>query len=250
MSTISHRRPAPEPSESRDDVLRQHIGLVYHVGHQIVRARRGKVDVEELVGAGTLGLMDALEHFDASRGLAFSTYAAARIRGAMLDELRRIDHVPRSVRRKARQLDVTTAMLIATLGREPVDGELAEELGIDLPTLWRWQSEREAASIVPLDRVTAGSDPRRFPVEASLPAAAAEIEDELTTSQESTVLRDALLALPEQERIVLSLYYFEELRLADIGRVLGVSESRVSQVRSKAIDRLRTRLRRLRPMVV
>src|SRR5512138_2306801 len=210
---------------TRDAVLRRHLGLVFHVAQQLARARASDVELDDLVSAGTLGLIDAFEHFDASRGLAFSTFAAPRIRGAMLDELRRLDRVPRSVRRKGRQIDGALVALAGTLGREPDHVELAGGLGIDVATLWRWQAEREFAHIVSLDRAAAGSEAPSGPAEWLPGTNGANVEDSITLEQEATHLRDALLELPEQERTVLSLYYFEELMLNDIARVLGVSES-------------------------
>ncbi len=231
---------------AREAILRQHLGLVYHVAKQLARARATDVELDDLVSAGTLGLIDAFEHFDVSRGLAFSTFAAPRIRGAMLDELRRLDRVPRSVRRKGRQIDGAAMALARTLGREPDHAELADGLGIDVETLWQWQAERESVHVVSLDRAPNGSDHTRGAGEWLAGSTGEEVEQAITFAQEAAHLRDALLELPEQERTVLSLYYFEELKLNDIARILEVSESRVSQIRSKAIQRLRKKLGRLR----
>jgi len=250
MSSPPHRRAVTtNATATRDDVLRQHLGLVFHVAQQLARARANDVELDDLVGAGTLGLIDAFEHFDASRGLAFSTFAAPRIRGAMLDELRRIDRVPRSVRRKSRQIDGATLALARTLGRAPRHTELADGLGIDLPTLWRWQAERESAFVVSLDRARAGAEHGCGTGDWLAGSSGDDMDDSMTRAQEIAHLREALLRLPEQERTVLSLYYFEELTLNDIARILEVSESRVSQVRSKATQRLRRMLARLRAPV-
>jgi RNA polymerase sigma factor for flagellar operon FliA len=239
-------RPSNIDAAARDALLRQHLGLVYHVAQHLARARANDVELDDLVSAGTLGLIDAFEHFDASRGLAFSTFAAHRIRGAMLDELRRLDRVPRSVRRKGRRIDGATAALAGVLGREPDHAEVAGGLGIDLATLWRWQAQRESARVVSLDRAPGASDRGKSGTEGLAGSTGEELEDALTLAQEVDRLRDALLELPEQERTVLSLYYFEELKLDDIARILRVSESRVSQIRSKAISRLKRKLGKLR----
>ena len=249
MSSTLDRSVSTIDAAARDVVVHQHLGLVYHVAQQLSRARASEVELDDLVSAGTLGLIDALEHFDASRGLAFSTFAAPRIRGAMLDELRRLDRVPRSVRRKARQIDGTATALASVLGRDPAPSELADGLGIDLATLWRWQAERECTHVASLDRVPMVANGGHRPDEWLAGTTGDEVEDSITLAQEAAHLRDALLALPEQERTVLSLYYFEELRLNDIARVLAVSESRVSQIRSKAIQRLRRKLGKLRSHV-
>jgi len=239
------RRATSSDATARDALLREHLGLVYHVAQQLARAGANDIELHDLVSAGTLGLIDALEHFDTSRGLAFSTFAAPRIRGAMLDELRQIDRVPRSVRRKTRQIDGALESLARLLGREPGHAELAEGLGIDLETLWRWQRERESTQVMSIDRTSGTSDASPGCGEWLAGSTGEEVDEALTLEQESGHLRDALLELPEQERTVLSLCYFEELKLNDIARILEVSESRVSQIRSKAIQRLR---RRLSPM--
>lgn len=248
MPTMIDRRSRNTDAAARDAVLRQHLGLVYHVAKQLSRARANDVELDDLVSAGTLGLIEAFEHFDTSRGLAFSTFAAPRIRGAILDELRRLDRVPRSVRRKTRQIDTASRALASSLGREPGHAELAEGLGIDIATLWRWQSEREATQVVSMDG-SQSSGEERFSGEWLAGSSGEEIDDAITQGQEAEHLRDALLDLPEQERTVLSLYYFEELKLNDIARILSVSESRVSQIRSKATQRLRRRLAGLRAPV-
>jgi len=248
MPTMIDRRTRNTDAAARDAVLRQHLGLVYHVAKQLTRARANDVELDDLVSAGTLGLIDAFEHFDTSRGLAFSTFAAPRIRGAILDELRRLDRVPRSVRRKTRQIESTSNALAISLGREPGHAELAEGLGIDIETLWRWQTEREATQVVSMDgSQNSGED--RFSGEWIAGSTGADIDDAITAGQEAAHLRDALLELPQQERTVLSLYYFEELKLNDIARILSVSESRVSQIRSKATQRLRRHLASLRAPV-
>jgi len=246
MSSTFDRSLSTVDAATRDAVLRQHLGLVYHIAQQLSRARANDVELDDLVSAGTLGLIDAFAHFDASRGLAFSTFAAPRIRGAMLDELRRLDRVPRSVRRKGRQIDGACTALASRLGREPDDTELADDLGIDLATLWRWQAERESAHVVSLDRAPMGTDGPTSAGEWLAGTNGDEVEESITVAQEAERVRDAVLDLPGQERTVLSLYYFEELKLNDIARVLEVSESRVSQIRSKAIQRLRRKLGKLR----
>ncbi|HEX6050847.1 MAG TPA: FliA/WhiG family RNA polymerase sigma factor [Gemmatimonadaceae bacterium] len=243
-SRAGHVDPA-----TRDAVLRQHLGLVYHVAQQLSRARAVDIEIDDLVSAGTLGLIDAFEHFDGSRGLAFSTFAMPRIRGAMLDEMRRIDRVPRSVRRKTRQIDGVAMSLATTLGREPNHEELADGLGVDLETLWRWQAERESTQLVSLERASSNTSSGRSPGDWLAGSSGDEVDEMLTLDAEAARLREAILALPEQERTVLSLYYFEELKLNDIARILGVSESRISQIRSKAIQRLRRALARLRAPV-
>ena len=244
-------RMAAGDTDARDRLLTEHLGLVHHVARQMSRTLAVKADFDELVSAGTMGLMAALEAFDASRGLAFSTFAAPRIRGAILDELRRQDHVPRSIRRKTREIAAARETLMRVLGRAPEDKEVAEHLGVDLETLWRWQSDIEGAHHVPLDR-TPGDRDGQAPAPADVLASEEEgagVEDKVNHKQEVAILREAILKLKEQERIVLSLYYFEELKLHEIATVLELTESRVSQIRSKALGKLRGELKPLRERV-
>ncbi len=224
---------------ARDALLQENLSLVHYVAKQLSRSLSADVDPDEMVNIGTLGLMTALESFDASRGLAFSTYAVPRIRGAILDELRRQDHVPRSIRRKSRDIAQAREALMRTLGRAPLDKELAERLGIDVDTLWRWQGDMERTVQVSLstndgDRDDGGPAPIDV-----LPAAGDSAHDVLEQEEQVAMLRTAILSLKDQQRTVLSLYYFEELNAREIAEVLGISESRVSQIRTKALSQLR-----------
>jgi len=233
--------------EARDRLLEDHLGLVHHVARQVSRTLAVRADVDELVSAGTMGLMAALESFDASRGLAFSTFAAPRIRGAILDELRKQDHVPRSVRRKTRELSAAREAFQRTHGRAPEDRELAEQMGVDLETVWRWKADIEGANHLPIDRQPGDKEQKiSAPVDYLADETDQGVEAALTHEQEVRFLRDAILRLKEQERVVLSLYYFEELKLHEIAKVLELTESRVSQIRTKALGKLRTDLRPLR----
>ncbi|HEV2641734.1 MAG TPA: FliA/WhiG family RNA polymerase sigma factor [Candidatus Elarobacter sp.] len=235
---------------ARDRLLTENLGLVHHVARQLSRTLAAKADVDEMVSAGTMGLMSALEGFDPSRGLAFSTFAAPRIRGAILDELRRQDHVPRSVRRKARELAAARETLQRIFGRAPEPQEMAEHLGVDVPTLWRWEADVENAVHLPLDRQPGDNDSGlASPAEMLADESHDDVEEKLNREQEVALLRDAIMRLKEQERIVLSLYYFEELKLHEIAGVLGLTESRVSQIRSKALGKLKVELGPMRSFV-
>ena len=233
-------------NSARDALLLENLNLVHHVARQLSRSLAVEADFDELVSAGTIGLMTAVKSFDSRRGLAFSTFAVPRIRGSILDELRRQDHVPRSVRRKARDISRTRETLMRQLGRKPDDSEIAEQLGTDVQTLWRWQSEVEGSVHLSLT-ATASDDGSTVPTRAEFLSNDDESADErLSREDEVALLREAILRLNDQERTVLSLYYFEELKSADIAEVLGISESRVSQIRSKALGRLRADLAPIR----
>ena len=225
--------------DAREALLAEHLGLVHFVARQLARSLSSDADFDELLGAATLGLIGAMESFDVSRGLAFSTFAAPRIRGAILDELRRQDHASRSVRRKARQLGAAREDLARTLGRQPADRELAIHLGLDIPRVWRWETEIEGAMLVSLERSPADDADRFAAPGDSLFDESASIDEILDQEERVALLAHALAELNEQERTVLTLSYYEELKLHQIATVLGVTESRVSQIRTKALARLR-----------
>jgi RNA polymerase sigma factor FliA len=247
--SLWHALAAGDPA-ARDQLLREHLGLVHHVARQMSKTLAVKADFDELVSSGSIGLMSALEAFDVTRGLAFSTFAAPRIRGAILDELRRQDHVPRSIRRKTREISQARETLGRVLGRAPSDKEVAENLGVDLPTLWKWRSDVEGAHHVPLDRSPSETETLApTPIEVLADEANDSVDDAINHQQEVHHLRDAILRLKEQERTVLSLYYFEELKLHEIADILKLTESRVSQIRSKALLKLRAELAPLREEV-
>lgn len=248
--------PNPDPTSAgarsdsslRDELLTRNLPLVHHVARQLARNGRADLDFDDLVSAGTIGLINAVDNFDPGRGLAFSTFAAPRIRGAILDDLRRRDHVPRSVRRKQRDLARARESLTASLGRQPTEGEMAEELGVDVDTVWRWRREAEYAARLsldqPVDRASgAGATPEEL---LAAGGDGPDVDAGLNHLEEVARLRDEVLNLKDQERLVLSLYYFEELKLHEIASVLGVTESRVSQIRSKAVANLRARMGGLR----
>jgi RNA polymerase sigma factor for flagellar operon FliA len=235
---------------ARERLLSAQLSLVHHVARQVSRRLAANFDFDELVSAGTMGLMSALDSFDVSRGLAFSTFAVPRIRGAILDELRRQDHVPRSIRRKTREISAAREALQRALGRAPEDREIAEYMKVDMQTLWRWQAELEGAVHVPLDRSAGDGDGcSHAPGELLSGDEEDAIEEKLTLTQEVDFLRDAIFRLKEQERTVLTLYYFEELKLHQIATILELTESRVSQIRSKALSKLRSELAPLREAV-
>jgi RNA polymerase sigma factor FliA len=241
------RALATGDAAARDTLLREHLGLVHHVARQMSRTLAVKADFDELVSSGTMGLMSALDAFDVDRGLAFSTFAAPRIRGAILDELRRQDHVPRSIRRKTREIGQARETLGRVMGRTPTDKEVAQHLGVDVDTLWRWQADVEGAHHIPLDRNPHEQDATTpAPMDTLADEESTGIDDLLNHEQEVHHLRDAILRLKEQERIVLSLYYFEEMKLHEIATVLKLTESRVSQIRSKALSKLRAELKPIR----
>lgn len=229
---------------TRHALLDQYIGLVYHAAREIARSVPKHLEFEELVSAGTVGLVQALETFEPERGLAFSTFALPRIRGAILDELRSWDWVPRSVRDRARVVSHKTAELRATLGREPSLAELAGSLGVEESVVRGWLEEAEGPQIIPFD-AAAGSElsgARDLAETLSDPSVVEPIEA-LENDHDLAELREALAGLPKKDQTVLALFYYEDLTQRQVAQVLHVSESRISQIRSRALQRLRDRLR-------
>jgi RNA polymerase sigma factor for flagellar operon FliA len=234
-------------TDARDALLREHLSLVHHVARQLSRTLASTAEFDELVSSGTIGLMSALESFELSRGLAFSTFAVPRIRGAILDELRRQDHVPRSVRRKAREVTHAREEVMRVNGGAASDADVAGRLGVDLVTLWQWQADTECAVHMSLDRPLHDDEGDRGSwIDALSQDDEQTIDEAIAREQEIEFLQAALAGLRAQERTVLTLYYFEELKLHEIAAMLGVTESRVSQVRTKALSRLREELAGLR----
>jgi RNA polymerase sigma factor for flagellar operon FliA len=201
--------------------------------------RTPTLELGDLVSAGTMGLLRALENFDTSRGLAFSTYAVQRIRGAILDDLRRNDWRPRSLRVKRRRLLAARAELEANLGRTATPAEIAQALGIDLGVYWEWLDAIGQSENIEISDGSSASY-EQTNLHMSQAKAATLAPDQLLVEREQVDrLRDAIARLPERERRVVALCYYEELTLREIGVVLSVTESRVCQIRSRAMKRLK-----------
>ncbi|MES2305382.1 MAG: FliA/WhiG family RNA polymerase sigma factor [Gemmatimonadota bacterium] len=227
-------------ADARAELLTQHLGLVHHTARQIAARVGDALAYEDMVGAGTLGLVQALEAFDPERGFAFATFATQRIRGSILDELRAADWRPRSVRTKGRQVSTATTALERKLGRRPRPEEVAHELQIDLATYWRWRNDAETGVTVALDTAPAGGEGGRPSLAELLADDNSPAPDAgIARDERRTLVREAIASLPEQQRTVLALYYYEELTLRQIAEVLHVTESRISQVRTAALRTLR-----------
>jgi RNA polymerase sigma factor for flagellar operon FliA len=226
--------------EARSQLLDQYLGLVHHSARELAAKIPQSVELDDLVSAGTLGLIQALEGFDPSRGHVFSTYAMQRIRGAMLDDLRSRDWLPRAARSRARKLAQVVGNLESQLGRQPEHREIARELGVDMETYWRQWADCDRACLIPLDAATPESMPGSVCLEETIGDPEAQDPAQFVTREDGWAhLREAITALPKKERTVLALYYYEELNLRQIGEVLHLTESRVSQIRSQALRRLR-----------
>jgi RNA polymerase sigma factor FliA len=228
----------------RDRLILTYAPLVKYVAGRLGSGLPAHVDDDDLVSYGLLGLIGAIERFDPDRDIKFETYAIARIKGSIIDELRALDWVPRSVRSRAREIERAIADLESRLGRAPTDEEISTKLGVTEEELNESLSEIGRTSIAALDElwtVSAGGDQI---------ALIDTIEDEQGPNPQSALdetemreaIAEAISRLPEREKLVVTLYYYEELTLREIGEVLGVTESRVSQLHTKAILRLKARL--------
>lgn len=223
---------------ARDRLIEHYAPLVKFVAGRIGAGLPSSVDPGDLVSAGVFGLIDAVERFDPDRGVKFETFAVPRIRGAVFDGLRSLDWVPRSVRARAREVETAFSELESKLGRAPSDEELSGHLRISGTEFQRWLSSIASTTVGPLDRaLAAGAEPRSLI--GDTPESPGSVVEE---SDLRRLVRQEVLRLPEREKLVMSFYYDEGLTLAEIGSVLGVTESRVSQIHTKAVLHLRARL--------
>ena len=228
----------------RDRLILTYAPLVKYVAGRLGSGLPAHVDENDLVSYGLLGLIGAIERYDPDRDIKFETYAIARIKGAIIDELRALDWVPRSVRSRAREIERAIAELEAKLGIAPTDEQIAEKIGITIKELEDSLTDISRSSIAALDElwsVSGDGDQVSLmdTIEDTTGPPPAEVLDETETRE---ALAEAIARLPEREKLVVTLYYYEELTLREIGEVLGVTESRVSQLHTKAILRLKARL--------
>jgi RNA polymerase sigma factor for flagellar operon FliA len=235
---------------SRDQAIRDRLILTYAPLVKYVAGRLGSglpahVDEGDLVSYGLLGLIGAIERYDPDRDVKFETYAIARIKGSIIDELRAMDWVPRSVRSRAREIERAISDLESKLGRAPTDEEIAGKLGLSQEELDESLSEISRSSIAALDElwtVQGSSGDQVALIDTIEDTQGPEPQSALDQSEVKEMIADAISRLPEREKLVITLYYYEELTLREIGEVLGVTESRVSQLHTKAILRLKARL--------
>lgn len=232
----------------RNALIERYAPLVKYVAGRMAMNMPPQVEFDDLVSYGIFGLIDAIEKYEPARGFKFKTYATTRIRGAIIDELRALDWIPRSVRQKSRELQQVYAELENRLGRAATDDEIARELGISVKDLDQRLSDVSGTAVISLEDVWhVGSDDDEIQVGDTLAGSEKDMPNyKIEREEVKRILISAIKELPDREKEVIALYYYEELTLKEIGLVLGVTESRVSQLHSKAVLRLKSKLQKNR----
>lgn len=229
--------------DEREELIRNFMPLVKRVVHRLAGRLPAEVDIKEMLNSGIIGLVDALEKYDPRHETNFSTYAQFRIRGAILDSFRIQDWVPRSLRHKAHKLENAYLKLEQEFGRPAEDAEVAQELGVDVDALQKMLGEVSGVVMLSLEELGFGHGEERFRADETLPSSRQDPLSNLLDSEKIEIIARALDRLPEKERLVITLYFYEELNLKEIGEIIGVTESRASQIRSRALLRLRSYLK-------
>ncbi|MCW4151274.1 RNA polymerase sigma factor FliA [Halomonas sp. 18H] len=220
----------------QSELMTEYMPLVRRQALTLQVRLPASIELDDLIQAGMMGLLEALGRFDATQGATFATFASQRIRGAMVDELRTRDWLPRSVRRSARAVDETVRRLEQSLGRPPEETEIADAMEMPLGDYQQLLQDTNSGQLLPFEELVAdGSEPHNRETVSSP-------FDHLLDAQQRETLVAAIEALPEREKLLMALYYQEELNLKEVGAVLGVTESRVSQLHSQAVSRLRAKL--------
>ncbi|MBL9123108.1 MAG: FliA/WhiG family RNA polymerase sigma factor [Planctomycetaceae bacterium] len=230
----------------RNRLIERYLPLVKYNGERIWARLPEGVELDDLVSAGVFGLMDAIDAFDLNRGVKFETYCVPRIRGAMLDELRTMDWVPRLVRSKASKLNEGVKTLEAKLGRQPSEAELAQHMGISVPELEKMILDANAVNLISLNKKWYETDSYKDVREIDI-LEDKKGEDPTRRIQKHDLMRLVTKGLNRNERLIIILYYYEELTMKEIGATLDLSESRVSQMHSSIVQRLQSQLHRRRP---
>ncbi len=235
-------------TQLRDAFIRQYMPLVKYVAGKVAVNMPSSVEFDDLVGFGQFGLLDAINKFDPDKKVKFKTYAVTRIRGAIFDELRQLDWVPRSVRQKSREIEDTIVELEARLGRPAADEEIAAAMGLSLESFNNTVLKVSGTSVLSLNDVWySGESSDRMSIGDSIESPSSLNPDVIVEREEvKRVIMEAINELPEKEKMVLVLYYHEDLTFKEIGQVLQVSESRISQLHTKANMRLRAKLTNVR----
>ncbi len=235
-----HEIPAP----LKEQIVLEHTPLIRYIVNRIAVRLPAHIDLDDLHNTGVIGLMDAIEKYDPEKNCKFKTYAEFRIKGAILDQLRSLDWVPRSVRQKSRKLEKAYGEVEQRLGRQATEDEVADSLGLQIDKFHELLNQVRGISLVNLEEIRNGEGDRSGgyadvieDVHSENPLAS------LKLSETKHVISDTIATLPEKERLVVSFYYYEDLNMKEIGSILGITESRVCQIHTKAMLRLRGKLK-------
>ena len=237
MSGVATYRSA-QSAAHHEDMVEQHAPLVKRIACHLINRLPASVQLEDLIQAGMIGLLEASRNYDENQGASFETYAGIRIRGSMLDEIRKNDWAPRSVHRKARMVAEAVREIENEQGRDARDTEIAESLDMSLNDYYKILQDNSYHKVLSFEDMGTGDDSMLDNMSDGGPG----ILDGLQREDMQRIVTEAIASLPERERLVMALYYDEELNLREIGAVMGVSESRVSQIHSQAVIRLQARM--------
>ncbi len=239
--------PETAVDAEREQLILEHLPQIKYVAQRIATKLPSHVELNDLISAGILGLLDAIEKFDPSRGVKFKTYAELRIKGAILDSLRNLDWAPRSLRKKSKDLERVYRELEQRLGRPATDKEVCEAMAISLDEFYELLDQIKGLNLGSFQELSAQEDEKNSEPLVKYVPDAPHLDPFFIfhKSELKEILSGAIDALPKKERLVVSLYYFDEMTMKEIGKVLGVNESRVSQLHTKAMLRLRTKLRKV-----
>lgn len=245
MTEVEKNKLWEEYSKTKAPTIREKIIIEYASLVKIVAGRLSmylgyNVEYEDLVSYGIFGLIDAIDKFDYDKGIKFETYASLRIRGSILDQIRKMDWIPRSLRQKQKMMDAAISKIESQTGKTATDKEIAEELGISEDDYLNWQGQANVTNVVSLDEFTENNGDNGMDTVKG--HAFEEPEQVIEKSEMKRMLAEALDMLTENEKKVILLYYYEEMTLKEISKVLGVSESRISQLHTKALSKMKTRL--------
>lgn len=235
--------------EQREELIVSTLPLIKHIAHKVMMRLPASIEIRDLINAGVLGLLDAVDKFEPERGVKFKTYAEVRIRGAILDSLRNLDWAPRSLRKKSKDLEKVYAELSQKLGRPATDEEASEALGGNMEDFHQLIDQLHGLTVGSFEAASDADEKGEGKINYYPDDGSNNPYAKFETSEITALLAEAIDALPERERLVLSLYYYEEFTMKEIGTLLGVNESRVSQIHTKATLRLRTKLSKVAPNI-
>lgn len=231
---------------TRDRLIMEHAPLIKYIVNRIAQRLPSHVDLDDLMNTGVIGLMDAIEKYNPEKNCKFKTYAEFRIKGAILDQLRSLDWVPRSVRQKSRKLEAAYSQMEQKLGRSASDEEVAGELGVEIKKFHEMLNQVRGISVVNLDEVRNASDlEKKNLIDVLEDTTGEDPAGALNIDEMKRIVAESISQLPEKERLVISLYYYDELNMKEVGKILDITESRVCQIHTKSILRLRAKLKSL-----